>query len=196
MKEINDASALFDALYEFSKDTDSYVDWQEAVNDEALFESILNSLDQMLNALSFLDKNLLSATQQKDEIYTLTLKKNQLIEAYAAQDTEAASKAGMALEESLRTLLSSGNWLSKAEELLPAFEKAQSKGELTIQERTQFKPVQLAFGIFTLISAHEFAHFDDEENEQHSSFSFDDDEEDEEESDDDMCCDHSHSIDA
>jgi len=198
MKEMNDGGALFEALYEFSKDNESYVDWQEVTNDESLFESILNSLDQMLNALTFLSKNMLPADQQKNEIYDLTIKKNQLVEAYAAQDDDASVAAGTALEESLRGLLSKGNWLSAAEELLPAFEKAQSKGELTAQERIQFKPVQLAFGIFTLISAHEFANFFDEEEGEHKNFSFDEDEEDEQEddSDDDMCCDDTHPIDA
>lgn len=194
MKEINEGQAVFHILQEFGASNESYIDWHEVMEDENLLESILNSLEQIVGAICLLDTNLLSPAQQKEEVYTLSLKRAQLIEAYAAEDVKTLESTGAELEKLVRKFLTTGTWLNKAQELFPAFDKVSNK-ELTPKERIQFKSIQLLIGVFSLISVHEFAQFTEDDEEP--TFSFNDGDYDEdEESDDELCCDHDNSIDA
>ena len=155
-------NTIFSAINAFSTQK-TPIDWQLLWDDEELFGLLDDVFDTLLTNVAYLEG--VDKTVRQDLIGKITMNSIFLSFSYQLDDKKAFLAAGKEIEDALRTLVKTGDWLATAQEKFETYENAELDDEMNFEQLAFIRPFVLTIALISIITL-DRTYFTDEESDE------------------------------
>lgn len=146
---------VFQVLNEFKNNKDAVIDWSVVVDNDELFEMVLDALDTLLNNISLLPS--LSEAERINLVGKLAIQRATIAFLYGNEERyKDFLGAGAEITKLMQTIITIKDLMSQAEERFGEYEDIEADletlDEIPLDLLVRLRPVFIAIALMTLIT--------------------------------------------